>query len=932
MKHRKTLLAALVAAVLLNACGGKSPEQLQAEGMKELEAGRYQAAVIQLKSALQANPENIEARVLLGRALQGQSEWVASEHELTRARQLGASAETILPLLMPSLLKQGKHKEVLALEIPKTGIGSVALATLRAQRALAHLALNQPDEAAKAIAEGEKVLTDAGQSGPHDDLDLARAGLALVQNKPDNSLALLSAIQERSPKRLDARYIKADLLRELGRVDEAAAEYQRILTARPDEIQAMASLADMQIRKGDLFFAEPHIARLEKAYPKALPSLLLRARLELRKGGEENLKKAQTAMQTARGLWPDIPLVLALSAEINERLGNHEAAFKDASQALNLNPELLESRLTVARHHLRTGQPKMVITELAQLKSAQAEDPNVRLLRGEAQLALGDVDAGIATLNQVAEQAPETPIVAILQARAYRLAGQEDKAFMRLEQASRMKQDQGQASELLIAWRLEAKQPDKALQAAEDYLRKQPTSLTARNLKAGILVALNRNDEARRLLDAILKENPDNFTAVSNLASLDLRGNSLGAAKQRFRNYLNAHPRHVEAMLALVNIARQEKDHGELVSLLEAAIKERPAAIAIRSQLIEHYLNLNDKKKALEAAKAATRDNPGSATAMVALARTQLASGDAPGALASYAQATALAPKSGDAAMLLGLAQLNHGKPKEARANLERAMQLGARKPDVFLGLITLETAADRLPQALELARRLKSLYPDLALALDREGELLLRMNRPQEALKPFRDAVARAPGMERVGRLHGALYASKQAAEADRLMAEWLLKAPKSFDLRFYLGDFLERTGKSKEAAVQYEAALALQPNHVPSLNNLAMLLHKSDPARALKLAEQALRLAPSEANVRDTLGVIVESQGDRKRAARLFEEAVKLAPTTAVYRYHLARTLSEQGRGKEALDALAPLKKAGWPPGAGKEAEALYVKLGGR
>ena len=73
MKLRQTTLASLISATLLattlGACGGDSPEKLIASGKEYLAKNDGKAAVIQLKNAIQQNPNLPEARFLLGQRL-----------------------------------------------------------------------------------------------------------------------------------------------------------------------------------------------------------------------------------------------------------------------------------------------------------------------------------------------------------------------------------------------------------------------------------------------------------------------------------------------------------------------------------------------------------------------------------------------------------------------------------------------------------------------------------------------------------------------------------------------------------------------------------------------------------------------------------------------------------------------------------------------
>ena len=66
-----------------------NPEKLVASAKESLAKNDRSAAVIQLKNALQKNPDLGEARLLLGKALLEQGDLAAAEKELRRARELG---------------------------------------------------------------------------------------------------------------------------------------------------------------------------------------------------------------------------------------------------------------------------------------------------------------------------------------------------------------------------------------------------------------------------------------------------------------------------------------------------------------------------------------------------------------------------------------------------------------------------------------------------------------------------------------------------------------------------------------------------------------------------------------------------------------------------------------------------------------------------
>ena len=103
--------AAMVLA-LLAGCGGDSPDKLLASAKDYLAKNDSKAAVIQLKNALQTNPNLAEGRFLLGSALLAGRDPVAAEVELRKALELKHPADAVLPRLAQAMLEQGKLKKL----------------------------------------------------------------------------------------------------------------------------------------------------------------------------------------------------------------------------------------------------------------------------------------------------------------------------------------------------------------------------------------------------------------------------------------------------------------------------------------------------------------------------------------------------------------------------------------------------------------------------------------------------------------------------------------------------------------------------------------------------------------------------------------------------------------------------------------------------
>src|SRR5215471_15079418 len=104
--------SALLVVGLLTGCGNQSPEAQVASARQYLANGDRPAAIVQLRSALQTNPDLAAARYLLGKALFDNEDYAGAQKELRRAKALGYSPDEVIPLLAESMLRQGDFKRL----------------------------------------------------------------------------------------------------------------------------------------------------------------------------------------------------------------------------------------------------------------------------------------------------------------------------------------------------------------------------------------------------------------------------------------------------------------------------------------------------------------------------------------------------------------------------------------------------------------------------------------------------------------------------------------------------------------------------------------------------------------------------------------------------------------------------------------------------
>ena len=137
--------------------------------------------------------------------------------------------------------------------------------------------------------------------------------------------------------------------------------------------------------------------------------------------------------------------------------------------------------------------------------------------------------------------------------------------------------------------------------------------------------------------------------------------------------------------------------------------------------------------------------------------------------------------------------------------------------------------------------------------------------------------------------------------------------------------------TKRYGEAEKLLEGVLERQPGNPVALNNLAWLYHQKNDPRARATAHRAWLLAPS-AQIADTFGWILTTQGEAVSALPLLRQAARELPGELAVQYHLAVALSEAGIRDEAVSVLRPLIAAGITFDEKADAVRLMEKLNRR
>ena len=922
----KTLNAlALTSLVLLTACGGSASEKdLLASATTFLSQNDPKAAVIQLKNALQINPESATSRYLLGKALLASGDPVGAEVELKRARQLKHPDALVLPELARAQLAQGHFKAMTDEMAAVNFEGATPMADLQTSLAAGYIMQGARDRAQTAI---DRALQLSPKFVP---ALITRARLKVAGGDVDGALQGLQEVTVLAPGNVSAWMLRADLLLQAkGDFDGAIAAYNGALKIKPDLPQAHAALIQMQFQKRDIPAATVQYEAMKKALPKHPDTLLFEAQIALAK---KDFAGARELLKNALLKSPDHPRLLLTAGAVELQLGAISQAEAYLARAVQLAPGDGNARRMLARTQLRAGQPGKAMATLKPMLDSPNVDADSLTMAGEAQLGNGDAKSSEDYFNRAIRVRPSDPRARTALALAQVARGNPDGGLTELRQIAAA--DPGVSADLaLISTLLRRGDFDRAMVAIDGLEKKQPQQALANNLRGQ--VQLRRKDPvgARKSFEAALAKQPVLFSAVASLAALDLIEKKPEQAQARFDALLKADPRNSQALLALAELkARTGGTPAEVLAQLNLAVLTNPDDAYSRLALIDQHLSQKDYKSALVAAQSATAALPEDFDLLGKLGHVLLANGDTNQAQTTFQKMVSVQPRSIPG--LLGLADAQLAAKDEAGATrtVRKALDVAPDSLPVQRAFIMLAAHQKRFDEALPVARRMQTVRSNDALGWLLEGEVALAQQKWDAAATAYRTATTKTnPGPSAV-RWHFTLLSAKKQAEAGRMADTWLKDHPKDVSFLQHLGDSALNSADYPTAERRYRELLLVQPEQPVALNNIAWLLMQQGKPGALDFAERAVKAAPEQAPLIDTLAQALAAEKRFPEAIAEQKKALALAPEASVFRLNLAKYLLQSGDKPGALVELQTLSKKGKAVPEQAEVQTLIVQAGGK
>ena len=911
--------------VFVTACGKTEISDVEhVQRAKQFQSeGDFRASLIELKNALQQNPKNAEARLLLADLYVLLGNGAAADKELQRARGLGVSGAYIEQLNIRAKLLQKKFDEVLVALVDGELDSQPEFQALRGE---ALLGLGKIDEA-------EEVFRSILKQNPDEVgalLGLTR--IALASKDSEAAAGTLQTLLKLEPENAEVWLLNGNVAR-LDKDDaEALAAYQRTIELLPltittrTGIKARTNLIRILLIQGKFAEAKEYVDYLLKAQPKHPISNYLAALLAYEKG---DYAGSRDYLLQVNKVSPEYLPGLFLLGSVNFNLGNLEQAEVQLVRVVAERPSLMPARMMLAGIRLRHAESSEVLDILEPVLVQRPHDARLLAMAGQAALREGDLETGRHYIKKAVAEQPSDSSLRTQLAMLYLAEGNDAQAIEELERAVKSGKAPGREQSMLALAYLKQKNFDKALQVARDLVKVNPDSAYPQNLLGIILGAKGDIRQAKDAFAKALQLDPKFSSAALNLARLDVQEGRLDRARERLDAVLLHNENDVSAMLALAQLADAENDREQALEWLEKVRAADPTAMGPRLVLIRYYSRVGKLDRAREIAREAETIDSRNPQTLLALGRIELGSKEFSAAVKTFGKAVELSPDA-QAYYFLGMAQFRTNDADAAEASLKQALKLQPGHLQAASLLVLLDVKAGRIEDALRVTSGIKQHFPKSPAGFVLEGDIRTRQKQSTKAASAYAKARELGGGTRVLLKEVAALNRSQGSTAAIALLEKWMKINKDDVTAHYALAAAYSSDDKMDDAAMEYRRLLQENPEYVPALNDLAWLLNQNGkPEEAITFATKAYDLQPGSGPVLDTLGWIRLQQGDIKVALGLLRQAAEKMPEARDVQYHLAAALAQSGKKAESREILERILGTELVFSARQEAQRLLGSL---
>jgi tetratricopeptide (TPR) repeat protein len=448
--------------------------------------------------------------------------------------------------------------------------------------AAAHLALANFFWVRQRWAEAEASLKDAIAADASNLLAFrALASLAVAQKRFDVAESYLQKVAEIS-KTPEATLALADFYITRNELEKARALIEPLAKEGRAMATANVRLAALDHTAGNRDEAYARVEKVLATEPNNMAALLAKTSMLLSDNkasdAEEAAKKAISADPNSATAY----FALGRAAERRNETGTAEQAYRDA---LRVNPHATGAQVALAQLQLKSGKAPEAVSLAETAVKGNPGSPEARLTLTRSLIARGDLARAETELAQLSKQYPN--VAAVHVQRGLLLGRKKDLAGARraFDEAVKLAPSSVDALNGLIAIDFAERRPDAAKARIAERVKDDTASVDLLMLAGRTYMTAGDAAEAEKLYRRVLAKDAAHLPAYAALAQLYLQQRRLNEALAEFESLSKRDSKPVTALTASGMILETQGKKDEARQRYERALAVDPSAAVAANNL-----------------------------------------------------------------------------------------------------------------------------------------------------------------------------------------------------------------------------------------------------------------------------------------------------------------------------------------------------------
>ena len=888
------------------------------------QSGESRVAIIELKNAIKTNPNNKEARFLLGKIYLELEQGAAAEKELERSAGFRTDPRELKRMLAQAKLLQGKPKEALDELTSNTNESTQFSYQENLLIAQAHFDMREWANSTDAY---NLALTQRQGSI---EATVALARIAFIKGDIAIAKTHLDNLAERANNNWRMWSLRGDIARTKKQLAVAKEAYQQAFGLKANAIEPRLFHAMIALSEESFDEAKQDAKILLTINPKHPAGHYIQGQLHLNK---KRLKEAQSSFEEAIRYIDYVPVFRQLGITHFQQ-GNLVQAEEYLKKYITLAPRDIDAQKVLSAIYVKQNKLDDAKSTLKSVASeATLNEPLQRMMAGLEQ-ATGEPEKATDILNDLLGKNPESLETRLQLAQTLLRQGEAEQALKVLTEADNNDSASVKIKLLIVSAQLQLKKYEAALAVSKQIKLLEPDNQRFSSIDGLIYLASGNQQEAIKTFEQSQAKYPGDIISGNQLGTIAIRAKQYEKAKNYYESILAHNESHLRSQIQLGLIEKALKHPEQAQKILEGAIQAHPQNPRPKLVLARYYLVDNKPQKALNWLGQITENGKQSPNYLLTLGQAYLLNRQPEQATDALIKLNTIKPTPANY-WLEAKARFLQKDLKGSREALLKAKKLG---PDNIQGSID-SALFEILVTETEIAIQQKdNVVAKKGLAEIKNHQnplpyLVLRASFEQSkgnldtSAEYYQKALDKKPQTKIMASLLRVLTQSGHTVEAEKRARQWLETHPEDYEIAMLLANTLLNADRTAETIQHYEKLLPKQPDNLIVLNNLAFLYIDSDLEKAAQHAEKAYKLAPKFPAVVDTYGWIALKQGQHRKALNALSKAHTLDPDEPSIQYHLAAAQAKNDKKLAAIKLLRELSEKDFPEKP--EADALLSSL---